>query len=243
MGRISVAIRRARVRRRSRRGLAEPHAGTKRLIKLAIVIVVIALAAAWFKKRLTPVVEKLATSRVVYLAGEVINDAINDQITLQGVEYEDFVHLETDANGRVTALKTDMAAINRFKSDVTALVLDRINNMDNSELYIPLGNIIDGELFSGRGPKIPIIVVPVGSAWADFSTNVSTAGINQTRHQIIVTVSAEITMLLPGYETTTTVSSQVVAAETVIVGDVPQNYTYLEDTGLDMHEIYGAYLH
>lgn len=242
MGRISVAIRRARVRRRSRRGLAEPHAGTKRLIKLAVVIVLIALASAWFKKRLTPVVEKLATSRVVYLAGEVINDAINDQITLQGVEYEDFVHLETDANGRVTALKTDMAAINRFKSDVTALVLDRINNMDNSELYIPLGNIIDGELFSGRGPKIPIIVVPVGSAWADFSTNVSTAGINQTRHQIIVTVSAEITILLPGHETSTTVSSQVVAAETVIVGEVPQSYTYLEDTGLTPQELYGRYL-
>lgn len=207
------------------------------------VVIVIALAAAWFKKRLTPVVEKLATSRVVYLAGEVINDAINDQIALQGVEYEDFVHLETDANGRVTALKTDMAAINRFKADVTALVLDRINNMDNSELYIPLGNIIDGELFSGRGPNIPIIVVPVGSAWADFSTNVSTAGINQTRHQIIVTVSAEITILLPGYETSTVVSSEVVAAETVIVGDVPQNYTYLEDTGMDTHQIYGDYLH
>lgn len=241
MGRISVAIRRARVRRKSRRGLVQQRS-TRWLIRLLAVVIVIALAAAWFKKRLTPVVEKLATSRVVYLAGEVINDAINDQIALQGVEYEDFVHLETDANGRVTALKTDMASINRFKADVTALVLDRINNMDNSELYIPLGNIIDGELFSGRGPNIPIIVVPVGSAWADFSTNVSTAGINQTRHQIIVTVSAEITILLPGYETSTTVSSQVVAAETVIVGDVPQNYTYLEDTGLDTHEIYGRYL-
>lgn len=238
MARIMSALRRVRRRRQVKRAASPKNARVKMMIKLAAVIVVLAATFAWFQRRLAPVVEQLAASRVVYLAGTVINDAINEQIALGDTEYDDLIHLEKDDTGKVTALKTNMAAINKLKTDVTALVLKRISSMDSSELSIPLGNIIDGELFSGRGPEIPIIVVPVGTAEADFSTALLTAGINQTRHQILVTVSADITVLLPGYETSTRVSSQVVVAETVIVGDVPEAYTYLEDTGQSPTNLY-----
>ncbi len=191
----------------------------------------LALGFLWFQRRLEPVVEKLAASRVAYLAGEVINDAINEQIASGLTDYSELISFEKDDAGKVTALKTNMATINKLKTEITALVLERISELDSSELAIPLGNIIDGELFSGRGPSIPVIVVPVGVAEADFSTALVTAGINQTRHRILVTVSASIGVLMAGYETETVVSSQVVVAETVIVGDVPQAYTYLEDTG------------
>lgn len=237
MGRISTAFRHWR-RRMQVRSASPERRRMKPLLALGALAIAAMLAFTWFQRRLAPVVEQLAASRVAYLAGEVINDAINEQIALGGAAYDDLILLEKDSSGKVTALKTNMAAINKLKTDVTALVLERISSMDSSELAIPLGNIVDGELFSGRGPEIPIIVVPVGKAEADFSTALVTAGINQTRHQILVTVSADISVLLPGYETSTVVSSQVVVAETVIVGDVPQAYTYLEDTGTSPTELY-----
>lgn len=236
MTRFRMARQRWRVRREN-----SPARRFGLLIRLFAMLMVLIMGFAWFQKRLKPVVEQLAASRVAYLAGQVINDAINEQIASGGTEYDDLVQLEKDSSGKVTALKTNMSAINKLKTEVTAIVLQRINEMDTSELAIPLGNIVDGELFSGRGPNIPVIVVPVGSADADFSTALVTAGINQTRHQIIVTVSADITVLLPGYETSTHVSSKVVVAETVIVGDVPQAYTYLEDTGRTAKDLYSNY--
>lgn len=236
MGRFSTALR--HWRRRMQVKASPERRRIRPLLVLGAVALAAVLAFSWFQRRLAPVVEQLAASRVAYLAGEVINDAINEQIALGGAEYDELILLEKDAEGKVTALKTNMAAINKLKTDVTALVLERISSMDSSQLAIPLGNIIDGELFSGRGPEIPIIVIPVGVAEADFSTALVTAGINQTRHQILVTVSANISVLLPGYETSTVVSSQVVVAETVIVGEVPQAYTYLEDTGESPTNLY-----
>lgn len=242
MRRIMPSLRTALARRRVRRAASGRRSlGRRLLVRLAVILAAAALMFAWFQRRLRPVVEQLAASRVAYLAGEVINSAVNEQIAESGAGYDDLVLLEKDASGKVTALKTNMSAINRLKTDITALVLERINNMDTSELAIPLGNIIDGELFSGRGPEIPVLVVPVGTAEADFSTALVTAGINQTRHQMIVTVTADISVLLPGYETSTRVSSKVVVAETVIVGDVPEAYTYLEDTGASPRELYGDY--
>ena len=241
MGRLKTSLRLMRQRRRVRRETDPTHGRFKILLRLMIVVLIFALGFTWFQKRLKPVVEQMAASRVAYLAGQVINDAINEQIASGGTEYDDLVLLEKDSSGKVTALKTNISAINKLKTEIAAIVLERINEMDTSELAIPLGNIVDGELFSGRGPNIPVIVVPVGTADADFSTALVTAGINQTRHQIIVTVSADITVLLPGYETATHVSSKVVVAETVIVGEVPQAYTYLEDTGKTVRELYGTY--
>ena len=92
---------------------------------------------------------------------------------------------------------------------------------------------------SGVGPRIPIKLLPVATADAKFATAFTSAGINQTRHQIIVEVTVDIGVVLPGLRTGTEVTSQVNIAETIIVGNVPNTYTYREDTGMTPFHIYG----
>ena len=50
-----------------------------------------------------------------------------------------------------------------------------------------------------------------------------------------------IGVVLPGIQTGTEVTSQVNVAETVIVGNVPNTYTYLEESGRTPVEIYGDF--
>lgn len=54
----------------------------------------------------------------------------------------------------------------------------------------------------------------------------SAAGINQTRHQILLHVDVYTGILLPGFTASTKVSNEIAVAETVIVGSVPETYTY-----------------
>jgi sporulation protein YunB len=170
----------------------------------------------------------MASARVNYLASTAIHDAIGKGLGEGVYGYDSLIAFEKDSAGRITALKTDMLAVNRMKSYITGNVLEAIKNIGTSELGIPFGNLIGGELFSGRGPHIPVRIVPVGSVNAEFSNVFSSAGINQTRHQIMMTVNADLSILTLGDSEETRVSVQVSVAETVIVGSVPDSYANLD---------------
>ncbi|MDR1116663.1 MAG: sporulation protein YunB [Oscillospiraceae bacterium] len=210
----------------------------KAALAVILFLLVIILIFNYLQNRLTPVVEQVARSRASYLAGRVINSAVNEQIENSNIQYDDLVQLEKDNDGRISALKTNMIQINKFKAEITNTVLEKIHQLDTSEISIPLGSILDSEVFAGRGPRIPIIIVPVGSAEADFASVFKAAGINQTRHQIIVTVTVDISVILPGFSVSMQLTSDVSIAETVIVGNVPNSYTYLEDNGQSGSGIY-----
>ena len=60
-----------------------------------------------------------------------------------------------------------------------------------------------------------------------FRNVFTSAGINQTLHQVMLEVSVQVKLHLPGGTTETLVEAQVCAAETVIVGQVPGAYLEL----------------
>jgi len=209
-----------------RRGQANPF--KRILIRLFVLFVFAVIALLMADAKTKPIIQQMALNRVNYMASKAINDAVSLEISSGKYRYEDLVHLEKDNEGSITALKTDMILVNQLKVAVTDRVLEILKNTDVSELAIPLGNIINGEMLSGRGPKIKVNIVPLGSASASFENLFTTAGINQTRHQIIMTVKVSISVLTVGTTVGTTVEAQVNVAETIIVGNIPGNYTYFE---------------
>jgi len=246
MGRIGVLVRRKMAVRtagvRSGMGAAVHRRGRKfGLLILLCIIIGLAVIASVAAANLKAVTQNLAVARINYYAGKTINDAIDEVVAAGGTEYSDLILLDTDATGNVSALRTNMVEINRLKAEVTSLVIERINSLDPAELSIPLGNLFPSELFSGRGPLIPVILVPVGSVETNLESVMLTAGINQTRHRLILEVNVNIGALLPGFSTYSRVSSAVNVAETIIVGKVPNAYTYLEDTGQSGMDIYGDF--
>ena len=75
---------------------------------------------------------------------------------------------------------------------------------------------------SGKGPAVPVSIISIRNSDASFSSNFTQAGINQTLHQIIMQVSIDVAVLILGQTNDFTVNSQVVIAETIIVGQVPE---------------------
>ncbi len=237
--RMVLGRRRKRVNPRASR----PSSGRRHalLFKLALVAAAAGVLVYIAANNLKEVTESLAVARINYLAGTIINDVIDEVVAGEGTEYDDLVSLDTDATGNVSALRTNMVAINRLKAEVSGLVIERINSLDSSELSIPLGNLFPSELFSGRGPDIPVILVPVGTVDTEFESVMLTSGINQTKHRLMLKVTVNIGALLPGFSADTEVSTSVGVAETIIVGKVPGSYTYLEDTGQSGMDIYGNF--
>ena len=100
--------------------------------------------------------------------------------------------------------------------------------MDNARLGIPVGNLILPEMLSGRGPQIPVDILSIRNSDAAFESFFTEAGINQTLQQLTMEISVDVSILVLGRSESFTVSSQVVVAETIIVGQVPDTFF---DTG------------
>jgi len=136
---------------------------------------------------------------------------------------------EKDLDGRITALKTNIGEVNRLKTDILNIINDEILALDHSDIGIPMGSLLLPELLSGRGPSIPVHILSIRNSDANFVSHFSQAGINQTLHQVTMQVSIDVAVLVLGRTSSFTMCSEVLVAETVLVGDVPD--TYLQTGG------------
>ena len=176
--------------------------------------------------RLKPLLERMATSRVSSSVTRVVSDAVDQAIRSGDIQYHALVSYEKDREGRITALHSNMAACNRLQSAILDQIVEGIGEVSSRDLSIPIGNLTGSALLAGRGPRIRVRMESLGSSTAYFENQFASAGINQTRHQIVLHVDVYVTILLPGITTATKVSNEMTVAETVIVGTVPETYTY-----------------
>ena len=202
----------------------------RRLLFWTLVLLVI-LTAAFFslRSRYRQVIQDLAQTQVMNATSDLTNDAIAKQMAQGDISYDRLVYFEKDLEGRITALKTNMSEVNRLKTDILNTINDEILALDTSDIGIPLGSIFFAEFLSGKGPAIPVHILTIRNSDANFVSHFSEGGINQTLHQLTMVVSIDVSVLALGQTGSFTVNSEVVIAETVIVGDVPQ--TFLQTGG------------
>lgn len=202
----------------------------RKVFRFALILLVIAVGVLLlFRDRYRDAIRELARTQVTNTTSDLINDAIDGQIELGNIQYDRIVYFEKDLNGRITALKTNMSEVNRLKTNILNLINDEILAMDTSHLGVPLGSLFLPEFLSGRGPSIPVQIISIRNSDASFASAFTEAGINQTMHQLSLEVLVDVSVLVLGETDSFTVSSHVVVAETVIVGDVPD--TYLQTGG------------
>ena len=179
-----------------------------------------------FRGKYRTVIQNLAKTQVMNSTSDLTNDAISRQIEEGSIRYDRIVFFEKDVNGRITALKTNIGEINRLKTDILGIINEEILALDTSDIGIPLGSLFLPELLSGKGPVIPVRILSIRNSDATFSSDFSQAGINQTIHQVIMEVSVDVAILVLGETDSFTVTSQVVVAQTVIVGEVPDTFLH-----------------
>lgn len=194
------------------------------LLFLAVSAVLAFLLYAGAQMR--PLLGSLASTRVSNAVNRIVYQAVNEAIDSGQISYEQLVSYEKDNEGRIAMVRSNMAAVNRLQSQILDLILSRIDQVSARELSIPVGSLTGSPLLAGRGPRISVRMESVGSSSARFENQFESAGINQTKHRIVLRIDVYVSILLPGYSAVTQVSNEITVAETVIVGEVPDTYTY-----------------
>ena len=104
---------------------------------------------------------------------------------------------------------------------MTALIREEMSEFEKEGVRFPLGTITGLPFLSGIGPELELNLINLGIVDADFFSEFSSAGINQTIHKLYMRIVVNMTIVLPGYTTSFENSSEVIICESIISGKVP----------------------
>lgn len=141
------------------------------------------------------------------------------------LSYEDISRIHRDENGKITSIETDTVKMNLIKSRLEQGVTAALNSGEGQGISLPLGSLLGNEYLSGRGPAVTVRMIPTGALQAEFVSRFQSAGINQTSHRIVLNLTLDVTGMVPLHSAETTVTTNFVLVDTVIVGEVPEYYT------------------
>lgn len=197
------------------------------LLLLAVGIIMLFVSV---ERNVTQVVLTLSQTTARSLAIQTLNEAASELLGM-GVEYGDLITVTTNAQGQVCLIQANTPEMNRLAARAALLAQEKLTAMGQKTVLVPLGSAIGSTLLAGAGPNITVQILPVGSVQAAFSTDFSTAGINQTRHRISLVLTANVQIVIPTGAKNVQASTQMAMAESIIVGRVPDSFT---DVGEDM---------
>ena len=193
-----------------------------------LILLAVTALALYMERNLTEVTLSLAQAKARTLAVTVLNETV-EEVVQEGLSYDSLVRVITDDRGQVRLLQADTTAMNHLAARVSALAQSKLDSAENRAVQVPLGSALGLTLFAGAGPKLRVQVLPVGAIASRFDTEFQAAGINQTRHRILLTMTATVKLVIPTGAKTVEASTQVAVAESIIVGEVPQSFVDVED--------------
>lgn len=199
-------------------------------LRLLVVFAVVLGGLLLFRSHYRPLLRELAETQIKNATSDLTNDALTELLTRDSIAYDRIVYFEKDLNGRITAMKTNILEVNRMKTEILEIINQEILAWDTAKLGIPIGSLIFPELFAGKGFCIPVHVLSIRNSDASFESRFQQAGINQTLHRLMMEVNVDASILVLGQTESFSLTSEVVAAETVIVGEVPG--TFLNTGGI-----------
>ena len=157
----------------------------------------------------------------------------------ESASYGDFITVLRDDSGRVMSAETDVAAINRLKSSVSTAVMRELLSREKQTTRIPLGNLIGGSFFTGRGPFLPVTIHTSGAVITTLSGEFTDAGINQTRHSLYLDMTVMMTAALPMERVGVELSTRFLVCESIFVGEVPETVLQV-DLGESVDKFFGT---
>lgn len=175
------------------------------------------------ENELRPAVTTLALSEINTLCTKLINDAVTE-IAVKNADYSALYTISKNEKGEILSLSSNPRELNNIKTQITAMLIDTVNEWVEHEVYVPIGQLTNTSFLVGKGFKIPIDLLITGSPKIDFDNKFETAGINQTKHKISIIAYVEFDIVLP-YETVrTSMETETLLYETIIVGNIPDVY-------------------
>lgn len=201
----------------------------KSFVFFLIIFLIISFILNLVIKRVEPTINKICESNAKSIAVKSASDAIYKNT--ENITYDSLIIINKDNNGKVTSLNANSKEINKLTSKVINDIEEILQKKSESKIKIPVAMIFNENILSGYGPRIKVKTYPVGDIKAELKSSFESAGINQTKHSLMLEVTIEEKVVAPFVSNVEEYKTSIIIAETIIISDIPS--TYYNISGID----------
>jgi len=191
------------------------------LLWIIALLILIIYTFNYIDRNIRPSIIAISEIKAKQVTTQAINNTIKTKIK-NDIDYEDLIFVHYDNEGKVTLMQANTMLMNSVASEVALEVQNELKQISESTIKVPLNNAFNTDLI--RLPSINIQIIPQGSVIVDFATEFESTGINQTRHRVYIIVTTDVKLIVPLVSENITITTNIPIAETIIVGEVPEQY-------------------
>lgn len=210
----------------AKRGVGELYRRRRpfRFLLIWLLIFLFAAGVFWVDRSMRTAILKIAEVEVVQLATQAIYESVQKEIWDRNLQYQDFVQIHKDNQGRVVFMQANTVKVTRLAAEITLAAQRSLQQLKGQTLSLPLGILTGTQILANKGPRIKVTIAPMGTVQVNVRDKFEPAGINQTRHRIWLDFDTRVRIVIPTMAAQAEIPTQVPLAESIIVGEVPGTF-------------------
>ena len=170
-----------------------------------------------------PIVKTYSSAQIQSATEKAVNIAVSNVIN-RSLRYDSLIDITYNSDGEISSFSANQHEINSIAREIVKEAQFQMNSLGEDGVNINLGTFTGFPFLIGKGPLINLKLMPIGVVGSDFTSEFSSVGINMTKHSLFLYIDVKVSMVMPikGYEFN--ITNQVLLAESIIVGKVPDVY-------------------
>ena len=184
--------------------------------------------------RCRPIMMTFAESQAVWMATKIANQTVAQVLQDYAEACTDAIVVVYDGEQKVSAVHTNTSWVNLVRTAITDRTITALEQFSSLSVSLPIGSLLGWDWVSGLGPLITFPVSFTATVLSDVSAVLVAEGINQSMYRVLVHLEISLYVVTPGGRSTVGTKTSYPMAETVLLGEVPDNLTevYGDDQSL-----------
>lgn len=179
----------------------------------------------WFDRRVGAAAEDTAEYHCHALCLDAINAAAEEVLEEESGLTDSLVEIHRSDDGQVRQVEMKAENVNLLRLRLTERAVEALSVLENQEISLRLGSLTGWALLFGRGPSIPMRVIPLTVVTGDVRERLESAGINQSLHTVSIVLSVDMRVLYGVRWGDVHVETEILVSQSLISGSVPGWYS------------------
>lgn len=193
------------------------------LTAAAFLLAAVALLAA-VELRMKSLRKEFASVEAENTASAAVTYGVDKTLAEYKINYDDVVDFTYDDGGNIKSLSVDIITLNTLGNEIGRNIEEKILSLKNYKVMIPVSLLFNEEFTAGIGLQVPFNITMKGNSTNKFTDIFESAGVNQTRHRIMLEVCVRMYIIFGGKMTEVNYKSNICVAESIIIGATPSTF-------------------
>ena len=196
----------------------------RRLRWILVLLVTLSLLFGMFIKS-RPTLTAFAESQAVWIATKTANQIVAEILEQRADLCRAMIQVYYTDQKTLSSVMPDSASINTIRTAIVREVMEELEKSSAFSVSIPIGTLFGFDWLSGWGPLVTFPISFTSTVLSDVSSSLEAVGINQSTYRVLIHLDISLYVVTPSGRSSVGAQVSYPMAETVLLGEVPENLT------------------